>query len=299
MNATAFPPSIPSCRRPHPHHRFQTTPHRAAAAASASSTAAIAGAANKVRLGDSHLLVSECCLGTMTWGQQNTEEEAHQQLSYALLDCGLNFIDTAEIYPVPPKQETQGQTDRFIGSWLKKNRGSVKREDLVIASKVSGYGRQTYLRKDGSFPRVNAKNIVESVDSTLSRLGVTEIELLQIHWPDRYVPVFLRRNFFSACEGDFLCGVARKASFFLRIPIFGLRLRTSSRPQAWSGRKRGYSDLPKEGNEYFGDTSPPYFYTATTYADNAIDHNTGETVICSDRPPTFAWQTSTASEHRC
>ncbi|KAG7672021.1 hypothetical protein Ndes2526B_g07022 [Nannochloris sp. 'desiccata'] len=146
----------------------------------------VKGAANRVRLGDSDLMVSECCLGTMTWGNQNTEAEAHAQLSHAILDCGLNFIDTAEIYPVPPSEDTQGSTDRFISSWLKNQR----REDIVLASKVSGYGRQTYLRKDGSVPRVNEKNIIESVDSSLKRLGTDHIDLLQVHWPDRYVPLF-------------------------------------------------------------------------------------------------------------
>lgn len=129
--------------------------------------------------------MSECCLGTMTWGVQNTEAEAHEQLNYAW-ERGINFLDTAEMYPVPPTQETQGKTDEYIGSWLKQRR----REDVVLATKVSGYGRQTYLRADGELPRVNEKNILESVDKSLQRLGTDYVDLLQIHWPDRYIPLF-------------------------------------------------------------------------------------------------------------
>jgi aryl-alcohol dehydrogenase-like predicted oxidoreductase len=143
------------------------------------------GASEKVRLGNSDLIASKCCLGTMTWGEQNTEAEAHQQLNYAF-ENGINFLDTAEIYPVPPNQNTQGQTDRFISTWLKEQ----NRADIILASKVSGYGRQTYLRKGGVLPRVNEANIVESVDSSLARLGTDYIDLLQVHWPDRYVPLF-------------------------------------------------------------------------------------------------------------
>lgn len=144
------------------------------------------GAAERVVLGESDLAVSKCCLGSMTWGQQNTEAEAHQQLDFAF-ENGINFVDTAEIYPVPPAKETQGLTDRYIGSWFA-SRGT--RDKVVLATKVSGYGRQSYLRKDGSTPRVNEKNIVESVDASLQRLGVDHVDLLQVHWPDRYVPLF-------------------------------------------------------------------------------------------------------------
>jgi aryl-alcohol dehydrogenase-like predicted oxidoreductase len=154
------------------------------------------GAAERVTLGESDLKVSTCCLGTMTWGQQNTEAEAHEQLDYAL-EQGINFIDTAEIYPVPPVAETQGRTDRYIGSWFKA-RGT--RDQVVLATKVSGYGRQSYLRKDGSTPRVNESNVVESVDASLQRLGVDHIDLLQIHWPDRYVPLFGAASYDASLE---------------------------------------------------------------------------------------------------
>jgi aryl-alcohol dehydrogenase-like predicted oxidoreductase len=154
------------------------------------------GASERVVLGESDLSVSRCCLGTMTWGQQNTEAEAHEQLDFAF-ENGINFVDTAEIYPVPPVKETQGLTDRYIGSWLA---GRQNRDKIVLATKVSGYGRQSYLRKDGSTPRVNEKNIVESVDASLQRLGVDHVDLLQVHWPDRYVPLFGAASYDASLE---------------------------------------------------------------------------------------------------
>eukprot|EP00252_Welwitschia_mirabilis_P022366 TRINITY_DN602_c0_g1_i1.p1 TRINITY_DN602_c0_g1~~TRINITY_DN602_c0_g1_i1.p1 ORF type:complete len:417 (-),score=64.09 TRINITY_DN602_c0_g1_i1:326-1576(-) len=138
------------------------------------------------KLGDSDLVISEITLGTMTWGNQNTEKEAHQQLSYAF-DQGINILDTAEVYPVPMNKETQGRTDRYIGTWLK----SQPRDKVIVATKVAGYSeRSTYLRDHQGIIRVDAKNIRESVEKSLKRLGTNYIDLLQIHWPDRYVPIF-------------------------------------------------------------------------------------------------------------
>lgn len=121
-----------------------------------------------------------CTAGTMTWGEQNTEAEAHEQLDY-YFECGINTLDTAEMYPVPPKQATQGATDRYIATWLKKT--NVKREDIVLATKVSGYSKdRAYVRPDADTCRVNPAQIRESVDASLARLGVDHIDLLQIHW---------------------------------------------------------------------------------------------------------------------
>ncbi|KAL1188815.1 putative voltage-gated potassium channel subunit beta [Cardamine amara subsp. amara] len=138
------------------------------------------------KLADSDLNISEVTLGTMTFGEQNTEKESHEMLSYAI-EHGINCIDTAEAYPIPMKKETQGKTDLYISSWLK----SQQREKLVLATKVSGYSeRSSYLRDSGELLRVNAANIKESVEKSLKRLGTDYIDLLQIHWPDRYVPLF-------------------------------------------------------------------------------------------------------------
>ena len=140
-----------------------------------------------VQLGSSDLVVSEVCLGTMTWGQQNTDEEAAAQLNLAFDEFGVNFLDTAELYPVPPKAETQGRTDLAIAKWLK----GRKREDVILASKVVGRSDQmTYFRSHGRGTRVSRDDIVESVDNSLKRLGTDYIDLLQVHWPDRYVPIF-------------------------------------------------------------------------------------------------------------
>ncbi len=140
------------------------------------------------KLGDSDLLVSELCLGTMTYGQQNRLDEAEDQLNYAVSQ-GVNFIDTAEMYPAPTRAETQGRTEEYIGAWL--NRQS--RDQLIIATKVSGPsgGRTlplTWIREGKN--RVDRKNIQAAIDGSLRRLQTDYIDLYQIHWPDRYVPLF-------------------------------------------------------------------------------------------------------------
>lgn len=138
------------------------------------------------KLGDSDLVISEITLGTMTWGNQNTEKDAHEQLSYAF-ENGINILDSAEAYPVPMNAETQGNTDRFISTWLK----TMPRDKVIVATKLAGYSeRSTYLRDSGKPVRVDEENITESVEKSLKRLGTDHIDLLQIHWPDRYVPLF-------------------------------------------------------------------------------------------------------------
>ncbi|TKY53725.1 tas protein [Spatholobus suberectus] len=122
----------------------------------------------------------------MTFGEQNAEKEAHDILNYAF-DRGINALDTAEAYPIPMKKETQGRTDLYIGSWLK----SQPRDKIILATKVCGYSeRSSYLRDNANVLRVDAANIKESVEKSLKRLGTDYIDLLQIHWPDRYVPLF-------------------------------------------------------------------------------------------------------------
>ncbi|XP_047336592.1 protein tas [Impatiens glandulifera] len=138
------------------------------------------------KLGDSDLHISEITLGTMTFGQQNTEKEAHEILSYAF-EHGINALDTAEAYPIPMKKETQGRTDLYVASWLK----SQPRDKVIVATKVCGYSeRASYLRTNAEVLRVDAANIRESVEESLKRLNTDYIDLLQIHWPDRYIPLF-------------------------------------------------------------------------------------------------------------
>ncbi|KTG15892.1 MULTISPECIES: aldo/keto reductase [unclassified Guyparkeria] len=136
------------------------------------------------RLGNSGLEVSAICLGTMTFGQQNSETEAHQQLDQAVAS-GVNFIDTAEMYPVPPCAETQGRTESFVGSWLKHQ----QRDELVVATKVTGAGRSSLNHVRGG-PRVTRAQVHQAIDDSLRRLQTDYVDLYQIHWPDRYVPKF-------------------------------------------------------------------------------------------------------------
>jgi aryl-alcohol dehydrogenase-like predicted oxidoreductase len=136
------------------------------------------------QLGNSDLKVSDICLGTMTYGRQNTIEEAHQQLDYAI-NQGINFIDAAEMYPVPPSGETYGLTETYIGEWLKHQ----QRDKLIVATKIAGPGRSfKWLR--GGAEGIDRNNIKQAVDDSLTRLQTDYIDLYQIHWPDRYVPRF-------------------------------------------------------------------------------------------------------------
>lgn len=137
------------------------------------------------RLGQTDLKVSTLCLGTMTFGQQNTQRQAHAQLDRAL-EAGINFIDTAEMYPVPPLAETQGRTEQYIGSWLAA-RGH--RDRVVLATKVAGPSDWLpYLR--GGNARLDRPNIEAAVETSLERLRTDYIDLYQLHWPDRETNYF-------------------------------------------------------------------------------------------------------------
>lgn len=149
-------------------------------------------------LGRTGLKVSLICLGTMTWGHQNTEAEAHAQMDYAL-DHGINFWDTAEMYPVPPQAPTYGRTEELIGSWLSSRK---RRGDIVLATKVGGPDtvRFPYVR-DGK-PRLNRKHIEQAIDDSLKRLRTDHVDLYQLHWPDRPTNFFGRLGFDSDPKGD-------------------------------------------------------------------------------------------------
>lgn len=148
------------------------------------------------KLGDSDLLVSEICLGTMTYGQQNTIEEAREQLDYAVAQ-GINFIDAAEMYPVPGRPETQGKTEEYIGEWLVKQ----QRDRLIIATKVAGAGRRFgWIRGDKR--QVDRANVEQALSDSLKRLRTDYIDLYQIHWPDRYVPLFGAPDYDPSQERD-------------------------------------------------------------------------------------------------
>jgi aryl-alcohol dehydrogenase-like predicted oxidoreductase len=150
------------------------------------------------RLGRTDLNVSLICLGTMTWGQQNTEADGHAQMDYAL-DQGINFFDTAELYSIPPRPETQGSTERIIGSWFKA-RGS--RDKVILASKVVGRSDNTWFRDGGSKAELSRAQIEEAVNKSLKRLQTDYIDLYQIHWPDRPMPWGSNPTIFRHQEGD-------------------------------------------------------------------------------------------------
>ena len=135
-------------------------------------------------LGHSTLKVSRICLGTMTWGEQNTEIEAHEQLDYAH-EQGINFIDTAEMYPVPVRAETYSLTETYIGNWLKKRQN---RDKVILATKVAGSGE--FVKHVRGGPRLNRDHIHQAVNASLKRLQTDYIDLYQVHWPERNTNFF-------------------------------------------------------------------------------------------------------------
>jgi len=136
------------------------------------------------KLGHTDIEVSRICLGTMTWGQQNTEQEAHEQLDYAL-EQGVNFLDTAEMYAVPPKPETQGLTEQYIGTWLQKRQC---RDKMIIATKAASRADLSKHIRGGA--RLTREHIHQAIDSSLQRLQTDYVDLYQLHWPDRATNFF-------------------------------------------------------------------------------------------------------------
>jgi aryl-alcohol dehydrogenase-like predicted oxidoreductase len=145
------------------------------------------------QLGNTDIQVSALALGTMTWGEQNTEADAHSQLDLAT-EAGVNLIDAAEMYPVPPKPETQGLTERYLGSWLRK---SGRRDKMIIATKAAGPARLPHNPKHvrGGKNHFDRKSLTEALNGNLERLQTDYIDLYQLHWPDRTVNIFGHLNY--------------------------------------------------------------------------------------------------------
>lgn len=137
-------------------------------------------------LGHTDIQVSTICLGTMTFGEQNTETEAQQQLDYALAH-GVNFIDAAELYPVPPRGETQGRTEQYIGTWLQQRNN---RDQFILATKVAGPGPKDWIGHIRNGPKLNADHINRAIDASLQRLQTDYVDLYQVHWPSRSTNYF-------------------------------------------------------------------------------------------------------------
>jgi len=150
------------------------------------------------KLGTTNLNVSAICLGSMTFGEQNSQSEAFEQMDYAV-ERGVNFFDTAEMYPVYPKKETSGKSEEIIGKWLKTKKN---RNKIILASKIAsghpkgiGATRLAWIRKGGKNLRFDKKNMIEAVNDSLKRLQTDYIDLYQLHWPERNVAVFGQLDF--------------------------------------------------------------------------------------------------------
>jgi aryl-alcohol dehydrogenase-like predicted oxidoreductase len=149
-------------------------------------------------LGGSDLRVSTVCLGTMTFGTQNSEADAHRQLDFAAAS-GINFIDTAEMYSVPSTAQSYGKSETHVGTWLKRQR----REAIVLATKISGPSRGLKWIRNGELA-FNRKNIRAAIEGSLARLQTDYVDLYQLHWPDRNTPIFGQYRFEPEKERDFV-----------------------------------------------------------------------------------------------
>ncbi|MDC0954356.1 aldo/keto reductase [Pelagibacteraceae bacterium] len=141
---------------------------------------------NYKKLGNSNLNISTISMGTMTWGEQNTLEEAFEQMDYAY-DQGVNIFDSAELYPVPPSADTQGETSRILGQWVKSRK---IRDKVIIADKIVGRSGMNWFRPEGIETRLDKKQIEFALDRTLKNLEMDYVDIYQLHWPDRPINVF-------------------------------------------------------------------------------------------------------------
>jgi aryl-alcohol dehydrogenase-like predicted oxidoreductase len=184
------------------------------------------------KLGKTDLLVSECCLGTMTYGEQNTEAEGHQQMDFAF-ENGVNFFDTAELYSIPPKPETYGATERIIGTWLKEKNN---RNDVIIASKIVGRTNAKWYRQGGENPRLTPAQIDYAIEQSLKRLNTNYIDLYQIHWPDRLIDNF-GANIYRPMADDYIEFEIQLEAFEKHIKKGNIRHIGLSNETAWGMMK--------------------------------------------------------------
>ena len=194
---------------------------------------------NYKKLGNTDLNVSTICLGTMTWGEQNTQDEAFEQMDYAL-SKGVNFWDTAELYSIPPKPETFGHTELIIGNWFKKTK---KRNEVILATKVCGPMR-SYVRGGGN--QYGIKNITEALEGSLKRLQTDFIDLYQLHWPERNTNMFGRLGYEHNDDGNWnkfedILGTLKKFIDAGKIRYIGV-----SNETPWGTKK--FLEISKEKN---------------------------------------------------
>ncbi len=150
---------------------------------------------NYRKLGNTNLNVSTICLGTMTYGEQNSQDEGFEQMDYAI-DQGVNFIDTAELYPIPPKKETYAKTEEIIGNWFNKKKN---RDKIILATKISGPGL-SWIR--GGKNQFDKKNINKAINESLKRLKTDYIDLYQLHWPERKTNYFGKLGYEHKDDND-------------------------------------------------------------------------------------------------
>ncbi len=203
-------------------------------------------------LGRTGVDVSVCCLGTMTWGEQNTEAEGHAQMDLAV-ERGVNFFDTAELYPIPPTAETQGRTEEIIGSWFAK---SKKRDEVVLATKMVGRSAMNWFRDDRRRPRISGPQIDEAVAKSLRRLKTDRIDLFQLHWPDRRTQAF-GFHAYRDYDDDFIAFEDQLEGLARRVEAGDLRFIGVSNETPWGvtqflklADERGWPRLASVQNAY-------------------------------------------------
>lgn len=207
------------------------------------------------QLGNSGLEVTRICLGTMTWGLQNTEAEGHEQMDYAL-ECGINFFDTAEVYAVPPSEKTYGKTEEIIGTWFAKRQ---TREKIILATKAAG-ASFPYIRGGN---RIDAAHVAQAIDGSLKRLQTDYIDLYQFHWPNRIHPHFGKHwaGAYDVTKNDYaaeidtisdVLDVIQEAKQAGKIRHFGLSDDTPWGLMTYNriAREKGYETLTSLQNEY-------------------------------------------------
>ncbi|MFK8252842.1 aldo/keto reductase [Ancylobacter terrae] len=211
-------------------------------------------------LGRTGLDVSTICLGTMTYGQQNSEAEGHAQLDYAL-DHGINFLDTAELYSIPPRPETTGSTERIIGTWLKA-RGN--RDKVILATKVVGLTEMTWFRDDGAPGRPDRAQVREAVEKSLRRLQTDYIDLYQLHWPGRPMQWGANPTRWRSVEGEGVA-IAETLEVFAELVAEGkVRHVGVSNESAW-GVMRWLAEAERTGGPRLASIQNAYSLLNRTY----------------------------------
>lgn len=210
-------------------------------------------------LGRTGMSVSSVCLGTMTYGEQNTEAEGHEQMDYAL-ERGINFFDTAELYAIPPKAETQGTTETIIGTWLAARK---KRDDVIIATKIVGRTAMDWFREGGQEARHSAAQIDIAIEGSLRRMQTDYIDLYQLHWPDRRYPGFGYNSYYDYDADDTIAIEDIYAALQKHVEKGNIRAIGLSNESAWGTMK--FLDVAKQGGGHIASIQNVYNLVARRF----------------------------------